>query len=118
MRHACVVCGASTIFSITYHGSRGLPIEEESGGSGCECNRGREGEAEEEQESSIPGTKEKGNRRGAGWLAGGFICSAPLASLESDSVCVCVCVSLHLPQLDYLDQLSSEVASSHVHRLM
>lgn len=90
----CSVWCFFQIFCTTYHGSRGLPIEEESGGSGCECIRGREGEAEEEQESSVPGTKEKGNRRGlAGWLAGsagGFICSAQLASLERDSVCVCV----------------------------
>lgn len=68
MRRACVVCGASSfLFFTTYHGSRGLPTEEESGGSGCECNRGREGEAEEEQESNVPGTKEKGNEGGAGW---------------------------------------------------
>lgn len=85
------------IFFTTYHGSRGLPTEEESGGSGCECNRGREGEAEEEQESSVPGTKEKGNRRravGLDGLAGGFICSTLLASLERDFVRVCVWVCL------------------------
>lgn len=85
MRHACVVCGASSFFFITYHGSRGLPIEEESGGSGCECNRGREGEAEEEQENSIPGTKEKGNRD-EGWLGCPVASSAPLASSDRDSV--------------------------------
>ncbi|KAK7901909.1 hypothetical protein WMY93_018678 [Mugilogobius chulae] len=57
-------------------------ISEESGGSGCECIRRGEGETEQEQESSVPGTKEKGNRRGLGgrerWLLvgplpGGFI---------------------------------------------
>lgn len=32
----------------------------------------------------------------AGWLAGGFICSAPLASLERDSVCVCVYLYIYL----------------------
>lgn len=55
---------SSILFAATCHGARGLPIEEESGGSGCECDRGREGEAAEEQESIVPGTKEKGNRRG------------------------------------------------------
>lgn len=60
-------CFSIFFFPATCHGARGLPIEEESGGSGCECIRGREGEAEEEQESIVPGTKEKGNGE-PGWL--------------------------------------------------
>lgn len=93
----CSVWCFSNLFSTTYHGSRGLPAEEESGGSGCECDRGREGEAEEEQASVVPGTKEKGNR-GEGWPPGrgGFICSALSVSLERNAVYACVrgvCVS-------------------------
>lgn len=77
-------------FYITYHGSRGLPIEEESGGSGCECNRGREGEAEEEQESSVPGTKEKGNRRGLTGCLGWLVASSALLHWHHWSVTLCV----------------------------
>lgn len=100
----CSVRSVLTFCVISYHGSRSLPIEEESGGSGCECNRGREGEADEEQESSVPGTKEKGTDQ----LHGS---SALLASV---SVCACVHLLIFLRSPD---QLNSCIPSPYVHTL-